>query len=592
MEYNSNTDMNVDGSVCVKNGKILVINPVGHGQLPTIKPPDFGNIYINNKKITRQTKVTSSDEIEFKDNVEIGKRHIKLENNKDKTESYLSLGYERNKIYSLVDLPESLRLDIQTKEVEGEYPPFITFDEIMNIINDKKIVYGINTEELKRAIEDKDIFNILIAKGYSAVPPREDQLKLLFIEENSSEIKEKEKKIDYIDYREINNLISVKESQIIAEIIEGENGKDGKNVFGEVIKAKDKKNIKFIVGQGCVLKDNSIISTISGLPKSIKNKIWVEPLYLVNDDVKISNGNINFPSNVQIQGRVTEGMKVVAGGSVRIRDGVFSGSVSSNSDSHISGNIVNSIIEIGGRNLVKEERKKVLGELKIDLSSLVSNLFFLRERNLINTDNSLGLVIKGLIETKYKYIPKLCVKVMSTAMKDHLYESKVVDSIKRKLLGASPSNIKSISELENIIFEIDKELKVLEEEVKTLINLTIEYSQESKINATGDIIILGKGLFTSELYSASNIKFLNKSAVCRGGYLKAENGIYAASIGSKAGVITKLEVEKRGEIKADIAYQNTVFIVGNRKYILDKASKDIHVFLDKDGTISVNKLLL
>ena len=589
MEYNSNTAMKVDGSVCVKNEKIVVRDPVGKGQLPTIKPPDFGNIYINNNKIVRQTKVTSSDEIEFKDNIELGKRHIKIETNKDKTEAYLSLGYERNKIYSLEDVSESLHLDIQTKELEGEYPPFLTFDEIMKSINDKKIIYGINTEELKMSIEDKDILNLLIARGYSAVPPREDQLKLLFIEENSNEIKEKEQKIDY---REINNVISVKESQIIAEIIKGENGKEGKNIFGEIIKAKDKKNVKFIIGQGCILRDNSIISTISGIPKSSKNKIWVEPIYILNDDVKIANGNINFPSNVQIQGRVTEGMKVVSGGFVKIRDGVFSGSVSANSDSHISGNIVNSIIEIGGQNLVKEERKKVLGLLKTDLSSLISNLFFLRERNLINIDNSLGLVIKGLIETKYKSIPKLCIKVMSTAMKDHLYESKVVYSIKRKLLGASPSNIKSISELENIIFEIDRELRVLEEEVKTLINLTIEYSQESKINATGDIIILGKGLFTSELYSANNIKFLNKSAVCRGGYLKAENGIYAASIGSQAGVITKLEVEKTGEIKADIAYQNTVFIVGNRKYILDKASKDIHVFLDKDGTISVNKLLL
>lgn len=589
MEYNPSTAKNVDGSVCVKNGKIVVKNPLGHGQMPTIRPPDFGGIYINDKKIGRQTKVTSSDKIEFKDNLELGKRHIKIEFNKDKTEAHLSLGYDKNKIYSLVDLQESLHLDIQTKELEGEYPPFVTFDEIMNIISDKKIVYGINVKELKTAIEDKNIFNLLIAKGYSALSPIEDQMKLLFIDENPNGIKEKDQKIDY---REINNVISVKESQIIAEIIEGENGKEGKNVFGEIIRAKDKKNIKFVIGQGCILRDKSIISTISGIPKSSKNKVWVEPVYILNDDVKIANGNINFPSNVQIQGRVTEGMKVVAGGAVKIRDGVFSGSVSANSDSYISGNIVNSIIEIGGQDLVKEERKKALGRLKMDLSSLISNLFFLRERNLINTDNSLGLVIKGLIETKYKSIPKLCIKVMSTAMKDHLYESKVVYSIKRKLLGASPSNIKSISELENIIFEIDEELRVLEEEAKTLINLTIEYSQESKINATGDIIIRGKGLFTSELYSANNIKFLNKGAVCRGGYLKAENGIYAASIGSQAGVITKLEVEKKGEIKADIAYQNTVFIVGNRKYILDKASKDIHVFLDKDGTISVNKLVL
>lgn len=589
MEYDSNTAKNVDGSVSVEKGKVIVKDPVEHGQIPTIKPPEFGSLYRNGEKITRQTKVKYSDEIEFKNEIEVGKRYIKIETNEDKTEAYLTVDYEKNKKYSLIDLKENLHLDIETETLEGEYPPFIEFDELMKIIKAKKIIYGINEENIIRAIEDKSIYNLLIAKGYSSILPREDQLKLLFMEENFNEVKEEQEKIDY---REINNVISVKESQIIAEIIEGENGKEGKNVFGDIIKAKDKKNVKFIIGQGCILKDNNIKSTISGIPKSSKNKIWIEPLYILNDDVKIANGNINFTSNVQIEGRVTEGMKVVAGAAVNIRDGVFSSSVSANAHSKILGNIVNSTIEIGGQNLVKEERRKALETLKEEVSSLIANLNFLKERKLINANNSLGLVIKGLIETKYKSIPKLCVKVMSSAMKDHFYESIVVISIKKKLLGASPSNIKSINELENIIFQINEELKVLEDEVKALINLTIEYSQESKINVTGDIIVTGKGLFTSELYSTNNISFLNKGAVCRGGYLRAENGIYAASIGSQAGVITKLEVEKKGEIKADIAYQNTVFIVGTRKYILDKPSKDIHVFLDKDGTITVNKLLL
>jgi len=40
------------------------------------------------------------------------------------------------------------------------------------------------------------------------------------------------------------------------------------------------------------------------------------------------------------------------------------------------------------------------------------------------------------------------------------------------------------------------------------------------------------------------------------------------------------------------AYRNTIFIIGNRKYILDKASKNLYVFLDEDGTITINKLLL
>lgn len=104
------------------------------------------------------------------------------------------------------------------------------------------------------------------------------------------------------------------------------------------------------MGQGCILKDKTIISTISDIPKRLKNKIWVEPVYILNDDVTISNCNIYFPANVQIEGRVTEEMKVSVGNSVKIRDGVISAYVSVNSNSEIFGDIVNSVIEIGGQN--------------------------------------------------------------------------------------------------------------------------------------------------------------------------------------------------------------------------------------------------
>jgi uncharacterized protein (DUF342 family) len=48
-------------------------------------------------------------------------------------------------------------------------------------------------------------------------------------------------------------------------------------------------------------------------------------MYVLNKDVTISTGNIKFPANVQINGKVTEGMSVYSEGSVLIKNGVFSG---------------------------------------------------------------------------------------------------------------------------------------------------------------------------------------------------------------------------------------------------------------------------
>lgn len=585
--YKENYD--VDGSIAVQNRKIIVKNPKGKGRPATICPPKKGKLLINGETINRPTSVTEIDKVEFEEFIEKGKRLINISLNSDKTEAYMEIDYEMGKIYLIKDKAETVNLDLENYEIDGEYPPLITEEEIYSYLKEYGINYGINHESINLLKTNINLEKILIAKGVKAIAPIEDELKILFIEEKDRKINENSIKIDY---RNINYITNVKENEILAEIIKGENGVDGINVFSEIISSKPKKNVKFTPGQGCKIVDDKFISTMAGKPSFNKTSVWIEPIYILNKDVTISTGNVNFIANVEINGKVTEGMKVSSGGTLSINGGVFNSEIKANKSTKILGNIVNSTVDIGGVNLIKEERIHSLINLKEELNSLFSNLTFIKEKNLSNNNVSDGMIAKILIESKYKNIPKIGVKIMSCSLKDNCYNSQVVKLIKKKLIGAGPSNIKNIIEIQEIISEINKELEELEEDSKIKYDLTIEYGQESKINVMGDIIVVGKGLFTSQLYSTHNIIFDEKLAVCRGGHLKAVNGIYGSVIGSDSGVVTKLEVDNNGEIKADIAYQNTIFIVGNKKYILDKPSKEIHIYEDKDGSLAVDKLLL
>lgn len=87
--------------------KIVVINPEVNGKVPAINPPELGSIYINGLKLKRETMMKSSDIIEFNDNIEIGKRFINISFNSDKTEDFLSIDYEKNKKYILLDLEKT-----------------------------------------------------------------------------------------------------------------------------------------------------------------------------------------------------------------------------------------------------------------------------------------------------------------------------------------------------------------------------------------------------------------------------------------------------------------------------------------------------
>lgn len=589
MEETYNKVNNIDGIVWVKDRKIIVRNPIGNGKYATISPPLDGTLYINGEKINRTCTVKEEDSIEFKELKEHGQRIINISFNSGRTEAYISISYKKEVIHYLKDLEETNNLILALDIEEGIEPPIITEDELISELKKVGISYGIDKDAIEYIKVNKDINKKLVAKGVEAKPPIEDNLKIFFEYSKKVEIDENEEKIDFRDF---NSITSVKANEVLAEIIKGENGVDGKNVFSERIPGKEKKKINFLAGQGCKLKDNLIISTIDGKPNFNKGTIWVEPIYILNKDVTMATGNIKFPANVQINGKVTEGMKITSGGSVFVKGGVFNAFIESKNTSEILGNIVHSAIEVGGTDLVKEIRIKTLKELKEDLKSLLTNMGYLKEYNLIQKDITCGMIIKLLIETKYKNIPKSCIKAISNAMQDSCYNSEVVKLIKEKLIGAAPSNIKDITEVEEIIEELNKELEELEKETIITSDLTIEYAQESEIIVVGDINIIGKGLFTSKLSSSGIIKFCLKNSVCRGGHLKASKCINASTVGSDSGVFTNLEVDKDGEIFVDTAYHNTIFIIGNKKYILEKPSKSVHAYIDKDGSLVVDKLLL
>lgn len=585
--HESEKKISEDGSVCVKNKKIIVKNSIGSGNNPIITPPSNGSLFVNNEIINRPFKVKEEDVIEFKEFKVPCKRNVNISWNKDRTEGYISIEYVREKVYVLKDLKESDSLSLEVEEIEGDTPPNISKDELISELKRSKINYGISKEAIEQIINSNVVDNILIAKGISPKPPIEDKIKIFF-NSNIKDYEEDEK----IDYRSFNSITSVKANDVLAEIINGENGVNGINIFHDIIPGKPKKKSNFSAGNGTKLRDNFIIATIDGKPSFNKNKVLVEPLYVLNKDVTISTGNINFPANVEINGKVTEGMKVVSGGGLVIHRGAFSAEIEAKDSSDIMGNIVHSNIKIGGTNLIKSDRINTLKEFKEIINSLFLNLNYLKENNLIPKNISIGLLIKSILEKKFKNIPKMIIKIISNAAKDQCNDSEVARLVKTKLMGAAPIKIKDISEIEEIMYKIDEELLELEKDIIIEANLNMEYAQESKIDVVGNINISGKGLFTSELNATKSIIFTTEKVVCRGGHLKAGKEIKASIVGSDSGVVTNLEVNKNGNIYVDVAYHNTTFIIENKKYILDKPSKNIHVYIDKDGSLAVDKLLL
>lgn len=179
------------------------------------------------------------------------------------------------------------------------------------------------------------------------------------------------------------------------------------------------------------------------------------------------------------------------------------------------------------------------------------------------------------------------------AIKDGDKNSQVSKFIKEKLLPMSRTNINSIKELRNFVISLLEEIQYLEEYMANMSSITLSYCQEASIQSSGDILINGKGLYSTDMYAVRSIKFLNKQSVCRGGVLKAGEFINASVVGSKAGAHNVLEVfGKKGIVTIEKAYSNTLIIINNKRYLVTEPCRNVKCYIDNKGEFAVEKLVL
>lgn len=179
------------------------------------------------------------------------------------------------------------------------------------------------------------------------------------------------------------------------------------------------------------------------------------------------------------------------------------------------------------------------------------------------------------------------------AIKDGDKNSQVSKFIKEKLLPMSRTNINSIKELKNFVISLLEEIQYLEEYMANMSSITLSYCQEASIQSSGDILINGKGLYSTDMYAVRSIKFLNKQSVCRGGVLKAGEFINASVVGSEAGAHNVLEVfGKKGIVTIEKAYSNTLIIINNKRYLVTEPCRNVKCYIDNKGELAVEKLVL
>lgn len=234
--------------------------------------------------------------------------------------------------YSTTKRPEDpdLVIIVTPDELEARlilYPN----EEIEHEVSDIKreleragVTFGIDHNRISELIDQVNLTKIpilgeVIAKGIPAIPGKDAEVVYEFFAEQQ-QLLIIEDEYGRVDYRDIYQLDSVREGDLLATIIPVEPPVEGTSVLGRELTGKLGMDTRVINGKNCFFDDGTLQfrAEITGQPLLKGNKIVVVPVYVVAGDVDLSVGNISFMGSVIVNGNVNAGFKVTAEEDIRV----------------------------------------------------------------------------------------------------------------------------------------------------------------------------------------------------------------------------------------------------------------------------------
>lgn len=192
-----------------------------------------------------------------------------------------------------------------------------SYNEIVEILHAEKIVSVITGDKYAKQIAAVDLNNprlqrILVAEGRDPINGFDEYFEpLLSFEKQAGRILSDGR----MDYKEVGSIIQVQKNQEILQAIAGVKSEDGYDIFGEKVPAVKVEKEGMKKGENLLQSgfDPSIyVSGIDGCISVVNGKVDVLPVAVINGDVGLDSGNINFNGTVHVTGSVLPGFKVQA----------------------------------------------------------------------------------------------------------------------------------------------------------------------------------------------------------------------------------------------------------------------------------------
>ena len=201
---------------------------------------------------------------------------------------------------------------------EKSYP---THEELLNILKDAGVVFGINNQAILDMITLKTVNqNVEIARGVPSEPGIAGRIEMLI--DVASIGKPKVRSDDSADFHDICYVINVRKGDQIARRIPPIRGKEGTSVHGKPIMPPLPKDVRLPAGMGTVAAQNDpdllIAGTDGGIGVEHGGIIVVRKEEKIMGDIDYQTGDVTFSGDLTVTGSLRAGFSIETKGNLFI----------------------------------------------------------------------------------------------------------------------------------------------------------------------------------------------------------------------------------------------------------------------------------
>lgn len=575
-------------------GGVVRIHLSGEGEPArgaVIRPGSGAILHLNGKKVDGEAEVFPGDEVSLAPEEQVDSDRLEVRVSADRLTAEARWLPGVKKSYQFKDSPPAAVLQVETLPLREEYRS-LTAADLEGAIRAQRVSFGLDRSQYEAVFAAKSQW-VVIARGLPVKEGRHGYVEQLF--EGASKTVSYGEGLGRVDFRDRFVIEQVSEGEAIANIHPPEPGSPGRAVTGEDLPPEKVEKAAVSCESGtCFSADGrQILAATKGVPSAKRGNtvtFRVDDVYVHRGDVDIKSGNIDFHGHFRVQGAVTEGMRVAAGGNIEIDENASGAEILAGGSVVFKRNCIRCQVQAGWLDMVQEEIYGALNAVSKDIEQLLEAadevVRALEARQQYN-EKMETTVLRALLQGKYASLPEKCLKLQENLKKAGRSLPAELVYLVREVTPPLVNYQYDQSLSRTWLGEAVRKLKVTQDSrVRPPggADITAPYIQNSVLSCTGDIIVTGQGVYNSQLRSQGQVRI---DRLFRGGVIASGGDVIIGEAGTER-VTTeqgRIEVTSESAVCLGIGHENLFIKFGSIGYRCPDKMVRVRLVLDREEMI-------